>query len=121
MTSADDRWITRAPADWDDELAYLEHEAREQGEADAAQEEDTECLTCDGRGGTLSYDSDGDGAWAMTTTNLDICPDCLGQNKCPGCGKQYDGIDLNTFNCACGWAYDEDRFNPSEDFYTEGY
>ena len=34
MTSAYDRWITRTPADWDDEIAYIEHEAREQGEAD---------------------------------------------------------------------------------------
>ena len=37
MTSAYDRWATRTPADWDDELAYLEHEAREQGEADVMQ------------------------------------------------------------------------------------
>ncbi len=84
--------------------------------------DDCECLTCDGRGGTLSYDSDGDGAWAMTVTRLDPCPDCLGVDKCPGCGAQYVSIDLNLFNCAlCGWAYDEDRFNPSEDYYTEGY
>ncbi len=84
--------------------------------------EDCECLTCDGRGGTLNYDSDGDGAWAVTTTILDPCPDCLGSDKCPGCGAQYVSIDLDTFDCAlCNWAYDESRFDPSEDYYTEGY
>lgn len=87
----------------------------------AREADDYECLTCDGRGGTLSYDSDGDGAWAMTTTILDPCPDCLAVNKCPGCGAQYAQINLNTFNCSCGWEYDEDRFAPSEDYYTEGY
>ena len=76
-------------------LARLQEE-----EARIAREaaEDCECLTCDGRGGKLEYDSDGDGAWAQTTTNLDLCPDCLGQNKCPGCGAQYQQINLNTFN-----------------------
>ena len=83
--------------------------------------EDSECLTCDGRGGTLSYDSQGEDAWATTFTYLDQCPDCLGADKCPGCGKQYDGIDIDDFTCSCGWTYDEDRFNPSEDYYTEGY
>jgi len=83
--------------------------------------EDTECLTCDGRGGALSYDMEGDGEWAMTITRLDPCPDCLAMDKCPGCGNQHDDIDIDTFTCACGWTYDDDRFNPSEDFYAEGY
>lgn len=83
-------------------------------------QEDTECLTCDGRGGTLGYDSDGDGVWATTYTQLDPCPDCLAVAKCPGCGRQYDAINVTTFSCDnCGWAYDESRFDPSEDYYTE--
>ena len=78
---------------------------------------DDACLTCDGRGGKLSYDSDGDGAWAQSVTNLDPCPDCLALDKCPGCGMQHQNIDLNTFVCTCGWAWDEDRFAPDEDDY----
>jgi len=86
--------------------------------------DDCECLTCDGRGGKLEYDSDGDGAWAQTTTNLDLCPDCLGDNKCPGCGMKHSVIDLNTFVCdACGWIYDESRFDydPSDDYDWEDF
>ncbi len=34
MMSAYDRWATQGPPEWDDEERALEHEAREQGEAD---------------------------------------------------------------------------------------
>lgn len=84
-----------------------------------------ECLTCDGRGGTLSYDSDGDGAWAMTYETLDPCPDCIGSGKCPGCGapmtpEQQTAAerDIESFTCtidACSWHYDADRFYASDE------
>lgn len=83
--------------------------------------DDSECLTCDGRGGELSYDSDGDGAWAMTFTTFNACPDCIGAGKCPGCGADMTSSqhtaaerDIESFTCsidACSWHYDADRFS----------
>ena len=87
--------------------------------------ESSECLTCDGRGGTLHYDSDGDGAWAMTYEVLDPCPDCISSGKCPGCSapmtpEQQASAERNieNYTCAvdaCSWHYDADRFYASGD------
>ena len=90
---------------------------------------DGECLTCDGRGGELYGDLEGDGVWATVVWRFDPCPDCIGAGKCPGCGapmtpeQQANAeSDIETFTCsidACSWHYDADRFMPDEDDYYE--
>lgn len=90
---------------------------------------DSECLTCNGRGGKLHYDSDGDGIWATVVWRFDPCPDCIGSGKCPGCGapitaEQHANAesDIESSTCsidACSWHYDADRFMLDEDDYYE--
>jgi DnaJ-class molecular chaperone len=90
--------------------------------------DDAECLTCNGKGGKLEYDSDGDGVWATVVVRLDPCPDCIGSGKCPGCGapmtvEQQAAAerDIETFTCsidACSWHYDADRFD-TDTFYAD--
>ncbi len=86
---------------------------------------DSECLTCNGRGGELSYDSDGDGVWATPVVNFIPCEDCIGADKCPGCGAPMDAdqsvcaeFAIESFTCrveTCGWHYDADRFNANDE------
>lgn len=87
--------------------------------------EDSECLTCDGRGGELEYDADGDGVWLTQVSRFIPCPDCIGAGKCPGCGaamtsSQHTAAerDIESFTCSvemCGWSYDADRFNSGDE------
>ena len=70
-----------------DELRYIEHEAREQGEADwrAEMREKALCLECGGEGRTPAYGTgDQAGGWAET------CQECKGTGKdlrgCEWCG-----------------------------------
>lgn len=89
--------------------------------------EDSECLTCNGRGGELEFDMDGDGVWATVVYHFMPCPDCIGSGKCPGCGapmtpEQQAAAerDIESFTCsvdACSWHYDADRFYASEDHH----
>ncbi len=90
---------------------------------------DGECLTCNGRGGILEYDTDCDtdgyGVWATIVTRFIPCEDCIGADKCPGCGTPMDAdqsvcaeFDIESFTCrvdACSWHYDADRFQHSDD------
>lgn len=81
---------------------------------------DSECLTCNGRGGELEWDVDGDGVWATPVCRFIPCLDCIGAGLCPGCGavmtpEQQAAAenDIESFACvveACGWSYDADRF-----------
>ncbi len=72
------------------------------------------CDTCDGRGGELEYDHDGDGVWSTPVTYLNPCPDCLGQDRCPNCRTDVPGI-LEAYTCPiCGWEYDPERLIPSD-------
>lgn len=81
---------------------------------------DRECLACDGKGGTLEYDVDGDGAWAMTITRFKPCSDCIDEGRCPGCSYAISDADvalchrnIDAFTCElCGWSFDIDRFSP---------
>lgn len=87
--------------------------------------EDCECLTCDGRGGKLEQDIDGDGVWATPVWRFYPCDDCIGSERCPGCGHSMTPeqqaaayYDIETFTCAneaCGWSYDADRFNSGDE------
>lgn len=72
------------------------------------------CLTCDGKGGKLEHDIEGDGEWSMAVTRLDPCGDCIAAGLCPGCGAPAPtALDtLDSFACAtCGWAYENERFD----------
>ena len=83
--------------------------------------DDYTCPTCEGRGGTTENDSDGDGVWATPVTNFFECPDCLGEEKCPGCGGvATDAMrDIDKWTCpACGWHIEWERFEPD---YSDGY
>lgn len=70
------------------------------------------CLKCNGRGGTLTTEYQGEAPHGGLVSWLNECPDCLGADKCPGCREpisEYD--DLDDLICpACGWAYDPERF-----------
>lgn len=80
------------------------------------------CPECDGRAGKLESDWEGDGEWAMAVDRLDLCG-CASSGQCPGCllQVQADAIDVDTFVCErCGWAYDAERFYPSEPDYYPG-
>jgi hypothetical protein len=82
--------------------------------------EHNECPTCNGRGGELEHDSDGDGVWAMQVTYLNECPACLGDDKCPGCMQPIEATaiarsDIEEWTCpTCGWHIDWDRLGPTE-------
>ncbi len=41
------------------------------------------CLTCFGTGGVTIYQTHAPG---MTEAIPDVCPDCIGRDKCPQCG-----------------------------------
>jgi hypothetical protein len=81
-------------------------------------DDDRNCPACEGRGGTLEYDSDGDGVWATAVTNFLECPDCLGDDKCPGCGGAARALaDIDKWTCAtCGWHVDWERLTPDYDY-----
>ena len=89
--SAYDRWATQGPPEWDDELAYLEHEAREQGEADVLEEmlERGACLECYGTGYLLT-------GWQACGLSpiFGECPECAGTGKdvrgCDECHTEHD-------------------------------
>ena len=86
--SAYDRWATQGPPD---ELAYLEHEAREQGEADVMESLTAQglCQECGGDGRFFNMFQTGDsaGGWA------DTCDACAGTGKdvhgCDECGSGH--------------------------------
>jgi len=79
-----------------------------------------ECATCDGKGGELEFDLEGDDAWAITVIRIGRCPDCIGSGRCPGCGTPMTPEqqataerDIESFTCAidaCSWHYNVDRF-----------
>lgn len=81
---------------------------------------DSECLTCNGRGGELEFDIEGDGVWATPVYRFNPCEDCIGAGRCPGCGAAMTpdqqiaaNKDIESLTCsvgACGWSYDADRF-----------
>ena len=75
------------------------------------------CLTCYGKGGTLEYDSDGDGVWATPVIYVDYCPDCIDAAQCPGCGWAIGLVDDIEKVCCerCGWTFDIDRFYESSE------
>ena len=87
-------------------------------ECQAGRRDHGPCPTCDGKGGTLENDMEGDGAWSMAVTRLDPCGDCLAAGLCPGCGTAAPtALDtLENFVCeACGWAYENERFDYNEE------
>lgn len=79
--------------------------------------EPSACPTCAGRGGELEQDTEGDGVWAMQVTHFVDCPDCLGDDKCPGCMQAIEATaimhaDLEEWTCPlCGWHVDWDRLH----------
>lgn len=85
---------------------------------------DDPCVTCDGKGGTITHDIEGDGEWAMRVVRLDPCPYCLAATFCPGCSApipaEQDPIANEDWTCeACGWCYDPDRFAADADDYWD--
>jgi hypothetical protein len=82
--------------------------------------EHNECPACEGRGGELEQDSQGDGVWAMQMTTFVDCPTCLGDDKCPGCMAAIEATaimrsDIEEWTCPlCGWHIDWDRLGPAE-------
>lgn len=87
-------------------------------------QEDNECLTCNGRGGMLSGEMQGDGYMTGWVEFFEDCPDCIGSGKCPGCGapmtpeqQAQAEHDIESFTCSvdiCSWHYDADRFYARE-------
>lgn len=74
------------------------------------------CLTCNGRGGTLTTEYQGEPPHGGLVDWLNDCPDCLGAGKCPGCLAVLP-LTFAVFddNCpACGWYYDPERFYVSD-------
>lgn len=43
------------------------------------------CGKCLGAGGFMGSELQGDGAWTMSVNTWDDCPECLGNELCPGC------------------------------------
>lgn len=76
--------------------------------------DDEDCQECNGRGGnTTTQDPVGDGVGFETL--FDACPNCIGQNKCPGCMGTFDS---DKYEClaGCGWAFEDvDHWEPSMD------
>lgn len=61
------------------------------------------CEACEGKGVVTVYDfvPYGIGFTSMPTT--DICPDCVGNGRCPVCGAEL-ADDPDDLKCeACGW------------------
>lgn len=68
------------------------------------------CPLCNGRGGTLERDVDGDGVWAMPVERYVPCQ-CVEEGRCPGCLSPGvpDDADISEFTCeTCGWYIDWD-------------
>ncbi len=99
--SAYDRWATQGPPEWDEERA-LEHEAREQVEADAMRElvDAGECLECCGAGIIIT-------GWQACglAPIYETCPQCNGTGEgepryclhdkykgCPACDQSGHDI-----------------------------
>lgn len=59
------------------------------------------CKKCDGAGLHVSNGS----YWVPP--DVDPCDACVGQGKCPMCGKQH-GDDWQGDACECGWNWDGD-------------
>ena len=87
------------------------------------------CDTCGAKGGTLEHDTQGDGVWATPVTYFTPCDDCIYLGLCPGCCRAIPADDapkalddIDTFTCeACGWHFEAERFEPSEDDYIDEY
>ena len=70
------------------------------------------CQTCNGRGGnTSTQDPVGDGVGFETL--FDACPDCIGQDKCPGCMSAFDSAKWECL-AGCGWEYESDNYSDYE-------
>lgn len=79
--------------------------------------EHNECPACEGRGGELEHDSDGDGVWAMPVTRFIECFDCLESNRCPGCMAAIEAMpaDIEEWTCPlCAWHIDWGRLGPGD-------
>ncbi len=84
----------------------------------------TECMTCEGRGGEVQNDFDGDGVWMTPVTFFTPCDDCLGNALCPGCSRAIPADeatianeDTDKWTCgACGWHIDWGRFERQVDW-----
>lgn len=82
--------------------------------------EENECTVCWCKGGTLESDMQGDGVWATHVEYLTPCAACLEKGLCPGCGNKTmtPDEDIGDQSCViCDWAYEADRFYPSDDYY----
>jgi len=81
----------------------------------------TECATCEGRGGTVEHDMQGDGIWFSPVSWYMPCSDCIEVGLCAGCGAEGVPLDsdIDTFTCEkCGWHIDWDRIDgPDEPDY----
>ncbi len=84
----------------------------------------TECEACEGRGGELEHDTQGDGVWATPVSYFIPCDDCLHNGLCPGCSRAIPADeataaldDTDKWTCgACGWHVDYDRLTPEIDW-----
>src|SRR4026208_2622227 len=77
------------------------------------------CDTCNGRGGTISGEKEGEPPLSGEVEFFETCDDCIANGLCPGCGNGtlttgvYEAAmnDIATFTCEiCGWHYEAERF-----------
>lgn len=80
------------------------------------------CETCEGKGGEIEHDMQGDGVWMTPVTYFMPCDDCLLNGLCPGCSRAIPADEAeiaakqtDRWKCgACGWELDDSRFEPSD-------
>jgi len=83
------------------------------------------CATCNGRGGVLSGEMQGDPPMTAYVEWLELCDDCIMNGACPSCSNAtltagvYEAAldDIETFTCElCGWHIDYNRFDDGPDY-----
>lgn len=78
------------------------------------------CADCDGRGGTITGEMQGDPDSHRTSyvEFFESCGSCVDAKLCPGCSRPAPTIDadnIDAFTCAvCGWSFDRSRFDHTD-------
>jgi hypothetical protein len=79
------------------------------------------CADCNGRGGTIQGEMQGDPDSHRTgyVEFFESCAACVDQKLCPGCMRPaptIDADDIYAFICeVCGWSFDRSRFDPDDE------
>lgn len=83
------------------------------------------CADCNGRGGTISGEMQGDPDSYRTAyvEFFESCAACVDNLLCPGCMRPaptIDADDIDAFICElCGWRFERSRFDPDEPEYDD--